>query len=50
LIAGAGIGGLTAGLSLLRHGFDVEIYDQAPSLREVGAGVHRRLKPASRPE
>jgi salicylate hydroxylase len=39
LIAGAGIGGLTAALSLLRKGFDVEIYDQAPSLREVGAGV-----------
>ena len=40
LIAGAGIGGLTAGLSLLQKGFDVDIYDQAPSLREVGAGVH----------
>src|SRR5262245_3621671 len=39
LIAGAGIGGLTAGLSLLRRGFDVTICDQAPSLREVGAGV-----------
>jgi salicylate hydroxylase len=39
LIAGAGLGGLTAGLSLLRHGFDVEIYDQAPRLGEVGAGV-----------
>jgi len=39
LIAGAGIGGLTAGLSLLRKGFDVTICDQAPSLREVGAGV-----------
>jgi len=39
LIAGAGIGGLTAGLSLLRKGFDVVICDQAPHLREVGAGV-----------
>src|SRR5262245_53973418 len=39
LIAGAGIGGLTAGLSLLQRGFDVTICDQAPSLREVGAGV-----------
>jgi 2-polyprenyl-6-methoxyphenol hydroxylase-like FAD-dependent oxidoreductase len=39
LIAGAGIGGLAAGLSLLRKGFDVTICDQAPDLREVGAGV-----------
>jgi salicylate hydroxylase len=39
LIAGAGIGGLTAGLSLLRKGFDVAIFDQAPALREIGAGV-----------
>jgi salicylate hydroxylase len=39
LIAGAGIGGLTAALSLLHRGFDVEVYDSAPSLREVGAGV-----------
>jgi len=39
LIAGAGIGGLTAGLSLLHKGFDVVICDQAPHLHEVGAGV-----------
>src|ERR1700712_2174243 len=39
LIAGAGIGGLTAALSLLRRGFTVEIDEQASELREVGAGV-----------
>ena len=39
LIAGAGIGGLTAALALLRHGIDVEVYEQAPELKEVGAGV-----------
>jgi len=39
LIAGAGIGGLTAALAALRKGLDVEIYEQAPELKEVGAGV-----------
>lgn len=39
LIAGAGIGGLTAALALLRSGIDVDVYEQAPELKEVGAGV-----------
>jgi len=39
LIAGAGIGGLTAALALLRNGIDVEVYEQATELKEVGAGV-----------
>lgn len=39
LIAGAGIGGLTAALGLLRRGFPVSVYEQAKELREVGAGV-----------
>ena len=38
-IVGGGIGGLSAALSLLRHGFDVHVYEQAPMLGEVGAGV-----------
>ena len=38
LIAGAGIGGLTAALALMQKGFDVDIYEQAPELREIGAG------------
>jgi salicylate hydroxylase len=39
LIAGGGLGGLTATLALLRAGFDVDVYEQAPSLTEVGAGI-----------
>ena len=39
LIVGAGIGGLTAALALLRKGFDVDVYEQATELKEVGAGV-----------
>lgn len=39
LIAGAGIGGLTAALALLRRGFDVDVYEQAPQLLEFGAGI-----------
>ena len=38
LICGAGIGGLTAALALLQRGFDVEVYEQAPTLGEIGAG------------
>ena len=40
LIAGAGIGGLAAGLALLRHGFDVDLYERSAELKEVGAGLH----------
>ena len=39
LIAGGGIGGLTAALALLRRGFDVSIFEQAAELKEIGAGV-----------
>jgi len=39
LIAGGGIGGLAAALALLKRGFDVDVYEQASELREVGAGV-----------
>src|SRR5260370_11847059 len=39
IVAGGGIGGLTAALSLIKRGFEVEIYEHAPILREVGAGV-----------
>ena len=39
LIAGAGIGGLTAALALLKRGFDVEVVEQATQLKEVGAGL-----------
>lgn len=39
VIAGGGLGGLTAGLSLLKQGFQVRILEQAPELKEVGAGI-----------
>ena len=39
IIVGAGIGGLTAALSLLKAGINVEVYEQASQLGEVGAGV-----------
>ena len=39
LIAGAGIGGLAAASCLMKAGHHVEIYEQAPQLAEVGAGI-----------
>jgi len=39
VIVGGGICGLAAALSLLKHGRDVEVYEQAPELKEVGAGI-----------
>jgi salicylate hydroxylase len=39
LIAGAGIAGLTAALALLQRGFDVDVYERAPELQELGAGL-----------
>jgi salicylate hydroxylase len=38
-IIGGGIGGLTAAASLLRTGFEVQVYEQARSLGEGGAGI-----------
>jgi salicylate hydroxylase len=39
VIVGGGIGGLAAALALVRRGIAVEVYEQAPELRERGAGV-----------
>ena len=39
LIAGAGLGGLAAASGLMKAGHRVEIYEQAPQLAEVGAGI-----------
>jgi salicylate hydroxylase len=38
-IVGGGIGGLTAALALIREGIEVEVHEQAPELKELGAGV-----------
>jgi salicylate hydroxylase len=39
LVAGAGIGGLTAALAMARQGMPVTLFDQAERLEEVGAGI-----------
>lgn len=39
LIAGAGLGGLTAALALIQRGYRVRVFEQAAVLREIGAGV-----------
>ena len=38
-IIGGGIGGLSTALHLLRAGLDVEVYEQAPRISEIGAGI-----------
>ena len=38
-VVGGGIGGLFAANALIAHSLDVRVYEQAPALGEVGAGV-----------
>ncbi len=40
LIAGAGIGGLTAALALLERGMQVTVLERVSQLKEIGAGFH----------
>lgn len=40
LIAGAGIGGLTAALTLQQRGFDVTVVERARDLRPLGVGIN----------
>ncbi|WP_235937836.1 FAD-dependent monooxygenase [Pseudoroseicyclus tamaricis] len=39
IIAGAGVGGLTAALALARAGAEVEVCEQSPALRDAGGGL-----------
>ncbi len=39
IVAGAGLGGLAAAACLLQDGHNVEVYEQASQLGEVGAGI-----------
>jgi salicylate hydroxylase len=39
VVVGGGIGGLFAANALIAHGLKVSVYEQAPSIGEVGAGV-----------
>lgn len=39
LVAGGGIGGLAAALALVRQGFSVQVFEQAPEIGEIGAGI-----------
>jgi len=38
-IIGAGIGGLTTAIALQKEGFEVEIFEQAAEIKEIGAGI-----------
>jgi len=40
IIIGGGIGGCTAAIALAQAGADVTIYEQAPVLMEIGAGIN----------
>jgi len=39
LVSGGGIGGLAAALALVRQGFEVTVFEQAPEIGEIGAGI-----------
>ncbi len=39
VVAGCGLGGATAAIFLQRAGFDVKVYEQAPELTRIGAGI-----------
>jgi len=39
-VIGGGIGGLSAAVALLQRGFEVDVYEQAPQLTEIGGGIN----------
>ncbi|HRH47922.1 MAG TPA: flavin-dependent oxidoreductase [Panacibacter sp.] len=40
IIAGAGIGGLTAAISLFKKGFDVQVYESVNEIKPLGVGIN----------
>src|SRR6201986_5486321 len=40
IVVGGGIGGLTTALALQRRGLECRVYEQAPSIRELGVGIN----------
>ena len=40
LVIGGGIGGLSAALCLHEQGIEVEVFEQADGIREVGVGIN----------
>ena len=45
VVQGAGIGGLTLAIALVRHGYSVKVVERAQSLSEVGAGIWMAANP-----
>ncbi|WP_291354391.1 3-hydroxybenzoate 6-monooxygenase [Acinetobacter sp. UBA3106] len=39
LVAGGGIGGFAAALALAKRGFKIQVFEQAPEIGEIGAGI-----------
>ena len=39
VVVGGGLGGMAAAVALMQAGIDVQVYEQAQQLTEVGAGV-----------
>ena len=39
LVVGGGIGGLSTALALSRKGIPVQVLEQAPEFKEIGAGI-----------
>ena len=39
-VIGGGLGGVAAALALHRHGHEVDVYEKARELSEVGAGLN----------
>src|SRR5260370_21807297 len=39
-VIGSGLGGLSAAVALHQAGFEVEVYEQAPELTQIGGGIN----------